>query len=40
MSIEIWEMMSYVVTVIGLPLAIAVFLFEQQKEPRVSTARS
>lgn len=32
MSIEIWEMMSYVVTVIGLPLAIAVFLFEQQKE--------
>ena len=32
MSIEIWEMLSYVVTVIGLPLAIAVFLFEQQKE--------
>ena len=24
--------MSYVVTVIGLPLAIAVFLFEQRKE--------
>jgi hypothetical protein len=32
MSIEIWEMLSYVVTVIGLPLAIAEFLFEQQKE--------
>ena len=32
MSIETWEMMSYVVTVIGLPLAIAVFLFEQRKE--------
>jgi len=31
-SIETWEMMSYVVTVIGLPLAIAVFLFEQRKE--------
>jgi hypothetical protein len=27
-----WEQMSYVVTVIGLPLAIAVFLFEQRKE--------
>ena len=32
MSIETWEMMSYLVTVIGLPLAIAVFLFEQRKE--------
>lgn len=32
MSIETWELMSYVVTVIGLPLAIAVFLFEQRKE--------
>ena len=29
---ELWEMMSYVVTVIGLPLAICVFLFEQRKE--------
>ena len=29
---ETWELMSYVVTVIGLPLAIAVFLFEQRKE--------
>lgn len=27
-----WELMSYVVTVIGLPLAICVFLFEQRKE--------
>jgi len=32
MSLEIWELLSYVVTVIGLPLAIAVFLFEQRKE--------
>jgi hypothetical protein len=31
-SIETWELMGYVVTVIGLPLAIAVFLFEQRKE--------
>jgi hypothetical protein len=29
---EAWELMGYVVTVIGLPLAIAVFLFEQRKE--------
>ena len=32
MSLENWELMSYVVTVIGLPLAIAVFLYEQRKE--------
>ena len=32
MSLETWELMSYVVTVIGLPLAIAVFLYEQRKE--------
>jgi hypothetical protein len=32
MSLEIWELMSYVVTVVGLPLAIGVFLFEQRKE--------
>lgn len=32
MNTEVWELMSYVVTVIGLPLAIAVFLFEQRKE--------
>ena len=32
MSLETWELMSYVVTVVGLPLAISVFLFEQRKE--------
>ena len=32
MSLETGELMSYVVTVIGLPLAIAVFFFEQRKE--------
>src|SRR3989338_8789205 len=32
MSLETWELMSYVVTVIGLPLAICVFIFEQYKE--------
>jgi len=32
LSLENWELMSYVVTVIGLPLAIAVFVFEQRKE--------
>jgi succinate dehydrogenase flavin-adding protein (antitoxin of CptAB toxin-antitoxin module) len=34
MSIETWELLSYVVTVIGLPLAIAVFAVEQRKERR------
>jgi hypothetical protein len=32
MTLETWELLSYVVTVIGLPLAIAVFLYEQRKE--------
>lgn len=32
MSIETWELMSYGVTVIGLPLAIAIFIFQQRKE--------
>lgn len=32
MTLETWELLSYVVTVIGLPMAIAVFLFEQRKE--------
>ena len=32
MSLESWELASYVVTVIGLPLAIFVFFFEQRKE--------
>jgi hypothetical protein len=31
-TLENWELASYVVTVIGLPLAILVFLFEQHKE--------
>ena len=31
-TLENWELASYVITVIGLPLAIAVFLFEQRKE--------
>lgn len=31
-SLETWELLSYVVTVIGLPLAISVFIFEQRKE--------
>ena len=29
---ETWELLSYVVTVVGLPLAILVFLYEQRKE--------
>jgi hypothetical protein len=32
MNIETWELMSYVVTTVGLPLAILVFLYEQKKE--------
>jgi hypothetical protein len=32
MSLETWELASYVVTVVGLPLAIFVFFFEQRKE--------
>ena len=32
MSIETWELLSYVVTVLGLPLAIMVFLLEKRKE--------
>lgn len=34
LSLEWWEGASYVVTVIGLPLAIIVFLYEQRKERR------
>jgi len=34
MNVEHWEIASYVVTVIGLPLAIAVFFFEQRRERR------
>lgn len=29
---ETWELLSYIVTVIGLPLAILVFIYEQRKE--------
>ena len=32
MSLETWELLSYVVTTIGLPLAIFVFIYEQKKE--------
>src|SRR5262245_1443491 len=32
MPLETWEMLSYVVTVIGLPMAILVFIYEQRKE--------
>ena len=34
MTAEFWELASYVVTVVGLPLAIAVFLFDQRRERR------
>ena len=29
---ETWEILSYIVTVVGLPLAILVFIYEQRKE--------
>jgi len=32
MTIETWELLSYVVTVVGLPMAIVVFMLEQRKE--------
>ncbi|MHB0995013.1 MAG: hypothetical protein ACYC2I_01445 [Elusimicrobiales bacterium] len=32
LDLETWELLSYVVTVIGLPMAILVFVFEQRKE--------
>lgn len=32
LNVEIWELASYVVTVIGLPAAIFLFVFEQRKE--------
>jgi len=31
-SIHTWELLSYVVTVLGLPLAIGVFLYEKRRE--------
>jgi hypothetical protein len=32
LSIEHWELLSYIVTTIGLPIAIFVFVYEQKKE--------
>lgn len=32
MSLETWELLSYIVTVVGLPFAIVVFMLEQRKE--------
>lgn len=32
MDKDFWELASYIVTVIGLPMAIFVFIFEQRKE--------
>jgi len=32
MSLETWELLSYVVTVVGLPLAILVFVYERRNE--------
>ncbi|HZV97721.1 MAG TPA: hypothetical protein VFF74_01900 [Methylophilaceae bacterium] len=32
MNLDTWELLSYIVTVFGLPLAIAAFMFEQRKE--------
>jgi hypothetical protein len=32
MSVETWELLSYIVTVVGFPLAICVFLYEQRRE--------
>ncbi len=32
MNIQTWELLSYIVTVVGLPLAIVTFILEQRKE--------
>ena len=32
MSLETWELLSYIITVIGLPLAIVVYILDQRKE--------
>jgi hypothetical protein len=32
MKLETWELLSYIVTVFGLPLAISSFIWEQRKE--------
>jgi hypothetical protein len=31
-TLEIWELLSYVITVFGLPLALFIFIYEQRKE--------
>lgn len=36
--LETWELLSYIVTVLGLPLAIAVFLYEKRRERRAEEA--
>ncbi len=30
--VEYWELLSYVVTVVGLPVALGIFIYEQSKE--------
>ena len=32
MDLQTWELLSYIVTVVGFPAAISVFLYEQRKE--------
>ncbi len=32
MNLETWELLSYIVTVVGLPFAIAVYFLDQRKE--------
>ena len=32
MPLETWELLSYIVTVVGLPCAIGIFVYEQRKE--------
>lgn len=32
MSLETWELLSYIVTVFGLPMAILIFIYEQRRE--------
>lgn len=31
-TLEIWELLSYIITVFGLPLALFIFIYEQRKE--------
>jgi len=31
-GLEIWELLSYVITVVGLPMALLIFIYEQRKE--------